>query len=330
MSKKIVWLKYLQQTLTYLPSTSIEPQNIALTAALSRLQKNTVHLYEQGTIHTDNILKSIRCYHRSLSCMVQQQTPPALMMIVYLVVASFVGEVNATPVTVTPDDVNRLVGGVKANTHYSTLFSTHVSGPQKTLVKTTNATFNAALAATLGALGTGEQYQINSAILSVGNSGDEYAPGGGAKGAYVVLTPYDNTTVTWNSFGGGGVAGTNYNATSSATGIINGANDTTTWVLTTVVRNFLNGTIQNEGLFFADPSGSSGVMDSTDKTTVVWNLDAQRIGAPIASVVSVAPVRVPVSNVWFLPGTGLAIALLAGIGVRLSRSRRKKNKASVE
>ena len=156
---------------------------------------------------------------------------------------------SADMVNLSPDAVNRIVY-LYPTTHYNDLFSTYNGGgyPQRTLVATSTASFVAALSSVLGPLGADQQYQINSAMLKVGASIDDYATVGLAE-AYEVIVSYDTNTVTWSSFGNGGAAGVQYALTPAATGIVSAPS--TSWNLTSVVQGWVNGAANN-GLFFPD------------------------------------------------------------------------------
>jgi hypothetical protein len=196
------------------------------------------------------------------------------------------GNAEFTPLTdplvdVTADSANRIIGSL-ANTHYDTPFATTNSGPQKTLVQTTNATLLAALGA---ALGPGP-YTIDSAILTVGDPADSYNPTDAT--AHVVLVPWDPTDVTWNEADAdldigwgtpGLLAGTDYDATVAANGVVQGT--TTVFDLTAVVQGWLDGSIPNYGLLF--PTTTSGGSPETLPSYVVWTIQAS-IPEPASAV----------------------------------------------
>jgi hypothetical protein len=187
-------------------------------------------------------------------------------------------------VTLSPDAVNRIIGTNWANMHWTDYFSTSGHGPQRTLVYTSAASLLSALNATLGPLGPGQYYQINSAVLRAGVDSDDYATEGAAR-AFEVLVPYDTSTVTWNSFNGGGVSGVDYSSTPAATGVVTGSS--TRWTLTSLVQDWVGGAT-NYGLFFPDnaPPQPSNTPDMADEYTrtlaghVEWTLDATVVPVP--------------------------------------------------
>ena len=192
------------------------------------------------------------------------------------IIAGTGGVVEATPFTVAPDAVNRLIGGGFSSTHFDDFFSTHSSSIQKTLLETTNSTFLAALNSNIGPISAGESYRINSAVLEVGSLSDGYATSGAA-GVYEVLVSYNSATVTWNTFNSGGVAGIDYKVTSSATGMV--GSSITTWTLTSMVQDWIDGSTINHGLYFADV-GTLNFPEFTNKANVVWKIDATTVPEP--------------------------------------------------
>lgn len=195
---------------------------------------------------------------------------------------------TADMVSLGPDAVNRIIGTDWANMHWNDYFSTSGHGPQRTLVATSTASFVNALSSTLGPLSAGERFQINSAILRAGVANDDYATEGAA-GAYEVLVPYDTSTVTWNSFGGGGVPGLNYGLTPVATGVV--GDYSTSWTLTALVQDWVDGN-SNYGLFFPDnaPIQLTNTPDMADEYTttrvghVQWTIDATIVPVPGAAL----------------------------------------------
>ena len=200
-----------------------------------------------------------------------------LMMLGMVLVCT--ANVKADMTDVSPDVVNRLIGGPYATTHFSDYFSTHGTNIQKTLLQTTTATFLAGIESVLGPLSPGQYYQINSAILQVGSDADDYATVGAA-GAYEVLHSYDPSTVTWNSFSGGGIPGTDYAAASTATGVVSGK--LTSWTLTSLVRDWIDGST-NYGLYFPDV-GPEAYAEYTAAANVIWKIDASVVPAPGALI----------------------------------------------
>jgi len=205
----------------------------------------------------------------------------ALITLIFAFVAV---PVKADIVTLAPDAVNRIIGTNWANMHWTDYFSTSGHGPQRTLVATSTASILSSLNSALGPLGAGQYYQVNTATLRAGVVNDDYATQGAA-GAYEVLGSYNTSTVTWNSFGGGGVAGVEYAATPAATGVI--GSYSTNWELTTVVQSWIGGST-NYGLFFPDnaPQQLTNTLDMADEYTrtsaghVQWTLDAEVVPVP--------------------------------------------------
>lgn len=189
---------------------------------------------------------------------------------------------QAATFTVSPTAVNRLIQGGFANATFSDLFSTNSSDTQTTLVKTENSAFNTALTTNLGALGIGESYQINSAILVVGNSFSLYITSGN-KESHLVLLSYNESNITWNSFNSLGGVGTAYASANLVTGVQ--AANSVSWNFTTTVRAFLAGTISNYGIYFSGTG--TGAAEELNTSNVVWQLDAVKI--PATSAVS-API----------------------------------------
>ncbi len=185
---------------------------------------------------------------------------------------------NAGLITISPDAVNRLIDYPYfdlRNQNFNDYFSTYqaTENNQRTLLFTSGNTFHNAL---INALGAG--YVINEVTLTVGSS--TFDEGGfgpyasqGAKGAYKVLTAYNTDTVSWNSFNNGGVAGTNYETTATATGVISG--DTTVWTFSpTLINDWINSPTSNLGLFFPDYGTWEDNKDTTRKENVVWTVNA--------------------------------------------------------
>ena len=208
------------------------------------------------------------------------------------VVCAFVAvPVRADMVNLNPDAVNRIIGTNWADMHWTDYFSTSGHGPQRTLVATNTASFLSALNSALGPLGAGQYYQINSAILRAGVDSDDYATEGAA-GAYEVLVPYNTSTVTWNTFGGGGVSGVQYALTPGATGVVLG--NSTSWNLTTLVQDWAGGAT-NYGLFFPDnapvqPTNTPDMADEYTRTLaghVQWTMDATIVPVPGAVLLGI-------------------------------------------
>lgn len=149
---------------------------------------------------------------------------------------------------------------------------------------TAGSTFDTALKAQVG-----PDYKITSVKLIVGSSTNFDGPYGPYKGdqptydtgAYTVLTSYNPATVTWNSFGNGGVANTNYAPTPLAWGVIGVApqenSDTTIW---TFQPALINGWIadtngSNKGLFFfTEPANDELKLLTTPSANVIWRITA--------------------------------------------------------
>ncbi len=186
----------------------------------------------------------------------------------------------AAIVTVNPDLVQRIISGGGGDSAY---FSTYISQyqTQRTLLSTTNATFNAALESELGALGAGQAYQINSAIFTAGVSSDDYT---GNTGAFAMKVDWDNTA-TWNESSTGNnwsaaglVAGTDYESTAAADAVA-ATSYSRTWDLTTEVQDWLSGAdATNYGLFFAE--NGAGASNYTEPANVQWTIDAQIVAVP--------------------------------------------------
>mgnify|MGYP002623686185 CR=1 FL=1 len=210
-----------------------------------------------------------------------------------------------------PDSVNRVIGPTLDNTHYSDVFSTYST--QKTLLELTNATLEAALTSELGPLSAGESYEINSAVLTVGSFSDNYATEGAA-GAHRVLTAWDSSDVTWNEADAdlniawsapGLAAGVDYEAVAYDTGDV--GSFTTQWsALGPLLQDWLDGTLDNHGLFFPY-IGDSESYEFTDVQFVTFEIEAE--------IVESEPVPEPSSLV--LLGSG--VLGLCGYGWRRKR-----------
>ena len=195
--------------------------------------------------------------------------------------------VNAALITVSSDSVNRLLGpgsGGGEDTHYTDFFSTHASGPQSTLLQLSTASLLAALEAQLGVAAS---YTINSATLTVGAIGDNYAAAGD-KNVYTVLTAWDANTVTWNTAGAGTwntpglTSGIDYSAIAVDTGAILGNGYQTEWTgLGSTLQSWLDGATVNNGLFFAYSGSLLDLPEFTATSNVVWTIDAQVSAVPV-------------------------------------------------
>ena len=156
---------------------------------------------------------------------------------------------------------------------------------QKSLVLTPNEDILAALESNLGPLGAGETYAIHFAVLTIGSVDDDYATVGGA-GAYQVLRSYDPNSVSWDNFVDVAVPGAGYSAAAAATGTV--GTYSTSWTLTDLVQDWLDGTSENYGLYFPDtaPSHSSSeTSEYTHYSNVQWILDAEIVAVPIPSAI---------------------------------------------
>lgn len=175
--------------------------------------------------------------------------------------------------------MNRIVSGVYASTIFTSYFSTYSSGPSNTqasLVATTNTSLATALFNTLGGLGAGESYLINSASLLAGSASDDYAV---ASNAYEITASFDNTTLTWDNCGTGAgcVSGTDYSSTIAATGSVSGSS--TSWDLTSEVASALS--LSQDFNFFLAPFGGDESGTYTTTNYVSWAIDAEKVSAAV-------------------------------------------------
>lgn len=144
----------------------------------------------------------------------------------------------------------------------------------KSLVRTTNAEFSS-LCNDAGILGSDFALYVSSAKLRVGENlfFKTYTNPGSTNNAYRVITDYDTTSVTWNSFGNGGTEGTNYTTDGSVEGVV--GEYYVEWDFTDMVSGWLSGENENYGIFFPDMS-TAIVGSSTPSTNVVWTITAKR------------------------------------------------------
>ena len=192
--------------------------------------------------------------------------------------------VNAALITVSPDSVNRIIGSVGQNAHYTDYFSTQNSGPQSTLLQLSTASLLAALEAQLG---VAANYTINSATLTVGAITDNYAAAGD-KNVYTVLTAWDANTVTWNTAGAGSwnapglTSGIDYSAIAADTGAVLGNGYQTQWTgLGSTLQSWLDGATVNNGLFFAYSGSVLDFEEYTAASNVTWTIDATVSAVPV-------------------------------------------------
>lgn len=232
------------------------------------------------------------------------------LLLFLLVMAMFLGnvrDIKAATFEFQATYVNRIFSGSWENlTENNTFFSTyHYVNPQRSLVLTPIADFLTALEVNLGALGSDEYYEINSAALVVGDAADDYATTGTA-GAYEVLRSYDPHSVSWNNFGNGGTPGVEYAAAAAATGQVGFFS--TSWTLTDLVIDWISGASDNFGLFFPDyaDTGSGALEEYTRANNVVWVIDAEKAAIPTHVIPE------PATMILF----GLGLLGLSGVGRR--------------
>lgn len=146
----------------------------------------------------------------------------------------------------------------------------------KALVRTTNEEFNGVCSIRYQADRSWD-LEVSSAKLRVGSPivFQTYTnPPIVDNHAYRVIKGYDPDSVTWNSFGSGGVAGVDYTTSGSVIGVI--GSYYTEWDLTGIVRGWLNGDFENYGLFFPD-MGTSFLGNATPRANVVWTITSRRV-----------------------------------------------------
>lgn len=142
---------------------------------------------------------------------------------------------------------------------------------QKTLLLTPGSAFDAAIQAAVGS-----SYTINDVKLIVGSAGEPYLPDS-ARGAYLIQSAYDPTTVTWNNWNG------DYNATALATGVLDNTAGTTTWTFApSLVSGWITGPTSNFGLAFPDYS-TTEANSYTAYANVKWQLDVSA-GTPVPEI----------------------------------------------
>ena len=191
------------------------------------------------------------------------------------------GNASATTISLTsPDSVNRIIEfngppfGDLRDTVFTTFFSTFSNGTtnvQSSIVGTSNSSLLNALATTLGALGSGQSYVINSASLTVGSLSDNYTV---ASSAHRFLANWDTASLTWNNCGTapGCVAGTDYMNPASAIGVVDGVTQSTSWDLTADVATALDGGSDLD--FFFPAVLGTGFATFTLASNVSWQIDA--------------------------------------------------------
>lgn len=144
----------------------------------------------------------------------------------------------------------------------------------KSLVRTTNAEFSS-LCNDAGILGSDFDLDVSSAKLSIGANifGQTYTNPGATTNAYRVIAEYDPSSVSWNSFGNGGVEGTDYTTEGSVSGVV--GSYYVEWDFTDMVVEWLSGENENFGIFF--PDMSTAIFGSaTTSANVVWTITAKR------------------------------------------------------
>ncbi len=144
----------------------------------------------------------------------------------------------------------------------------------KSLVRTTNAEFSS-LCNDAGILGSDFDLDVSSAKLSVGANifGRTYTNPGATTNAYRVIAEYDPSSVSWNSFGNGGVEGTDYTTEGSVSGVV--GSYYVEWDFTDMVVEWLSDENENFGIFFPDMS-TSVFGSATTSANVVWTITAKR------------------------------------------------------
>lgn len=91
---------------------------------------------------------------------------------------------------------------------------------------------------------------INSAELTVNTTSN---PTANTVGVHQTITGWDQTTVTWNSFNSGGMAGTDYVAAAATTFMPATANTTYDMIdITSIVQNWSNGDANNGIILISD------------------------------------------------------------------------------
>ena len=145
----------------------------------------------------------------------------------------------------------------------------------RALVRTTDSQFDS-LCNDAGITGLGFNLVVSSAVLRVGADafGQQYTNWPVVyNGAYRVIKAYDPASVTWNSFGSGGVPGTDYTTEGGVLGVR--GDYYMDWDLTEMVKGWLSGEDGNLGIFFPDMSDQP-LVNRTDKGNVVWTITAKR------------------------------------------------------
>ena len=147
---------------------------------------------------------------------------------------------------------------------------------RKSLVRTTNAEFSS-LCSDAGIIGSDFDLDVSSAKLRVGADvfGQTYTNPGATTNAYRVVTDYDPTSVTWNSFDAGASveSGTSWTTDGSVSGVV--GDYYVEWDLTSMVTDWLSGKNSNFGIFFPDMS-TSLLGTETPRANVVWTITAKR------------------------------------------------------
>jgi len=138
------------------------------------------------------------------------------------------------------------------------------------------------------ALGPAPSYQINSAMLTIGSTGDNYAPTNGVT-AHLLLVTYNTSQTTWferatgtNWSTPGLASGVDYASANLSTPTPNGVSKTDFTGLGLTVQNWLNVPSSNAGIFFLATSDGTSVANYTAYTNVVWTLDAVAVPEPSA------------------------------------------------
>lgn len=146
---------------------------------------------------------------------------------------------------------------------------------KRALVRTTNSQFDS-LCDTAGITGLGFNLVVSSAILRVGKNfiGQKYTNEPVVfNGAYRVIKAYDPTSVTWNSFGSGGIPEVDYTTSGGVLGVR--GSYYMEWDLTEMVKGWVSGEDINLGIFFPD-MGTTLATLQTDSENVVWTITAKR------------------------------------------------------